>query len=139
MSESNQPAAGSWPSGISVITVFAEDLATTKAFYETVFGLQSVFEDENSAVFQFHNIMINLLDSREAPDLIGPAKVASSEAGARMQFTIDVEDVDAMCEELTGRGVELLNGPMNRPWGIRTAALQDPAGHIWEIAHELSR
>jgi catechol 2,3-dioxygenase-like lactoylglutathione lyase family enzyme len=139
MTESQQPAASAWPSGINVITLFVEDLKSTKAFYETVLGLQIVFEDERSAVFRFSNIMINLLDSTAAPELIAPARVASPEAGARMQFTIDVDDVDAMCEELTGRGVEILNGPMNRPWGIRTAAFQDPAGHIWEIAHELSR
>ncbi|WP_408649967.1 VOC family protein, partial [Jatrophihabitans sp.] len=53
----------------------------------------------------------------------------------RTVFTIEVEDVDAMCEQLTGRGVRLLNGPMDRPWGIRTASFSDPAGHIWEIAH----
>ena len=49
-------------------------------------------------------------------------------------FTISVGDVDAMCTELLSRGVKLLNGPMDRPWGIRTASLMDPAGHIWEIA-----
>jgi lactoylglutathione lyase len=42
--------------------------------------------------------------------------------------------VDAMAAELTSRGVELLNGPMDRPWGIRTASFRDPGGHIWEIA-----
>ncbi|MFH9400536.1 hypothetical protein ACH4JS_12170 [Streptomyces sp. NPDC017638] len=26
------------------------------------------------------------------------------------------------------------NGPMDRPWGIRTASFEDPGGHIWEIA-----
>jgi lactoylglutathione lyase len=36
--------------------------------------------------------------------------------------------------ELTARGVELLNGPIDRPWGIRTASFIDPGGHIWEIA-----
>ena len=36
-------------------------------------------------------------------------------------------------------GVDLLNGPMNRPWGVRTASFADPGGHIWEIAQELSR
>ncbi len=51
-----------------------------------------------------------------------------------MQFTITVDDVDATCAELTARGVELINGPMNRPWGIRTACFADPAGNIWEIA-----
>jgi uncharacterized glyoxalase superfamily protein PhnB len=60
--------------------------------------------------------------------------VAEPAAGSRVQFTIDVDDVDAMCAELASRGVELLNGPMDRPWGIRTAAFRDPAGHIWEIA-----
>jgi uncharacterized glyoxalase superfamily protein PhnB len=42
--------------------------------------------------------------------------------------------VDAMCAELTKRGATLLNGPMDRPWGIRTASFRDPGGHIWEIA-----
>ena len=51
-----------------------------------------------------------------------------------MVFTINVDDVDAMCAELTGRGVKLLNGPMDRPWGVRTASFADPGGHIWEIA-----
>jgi lactoylglutathione lyase len=31
-------------------------------------------------------------------------------------------------------GVQLLNGPIDRPWGVRTASFKDPAGHIWEIA-----
>ena len=45
-----------------------------------------------------------------------------------------VDDVDEMCKELGDRGVVLLNGPVDRPWGVRTAAFRDPGGHIWEIA-----
>ena len=125
---------GSWPKGISAITVFTEDLEATKRFYGEVFGLPVHYEDDASAVFNFGNTLINLLKASEARDLIAPAPVASPEAGARVQFTIEVDDVDAMCAELTKRGVELLNGPMDRPWGIRTAAFRDPGGHIWEIA-----
>ncbi len=65
--------------------------------------------------------------------------VAAPDAGSRMQFTIGVEDVDAMCAQLAERGVTLLNGPMDRPWGVRTASFRDPGGHIWEIAHNLNR
>jgi len=61
-------------------------------------------------------------------------RLADRETGSRFQFTIEVDDVDATCAELIRRGVELLNGPIDRPWGVRTAAFQDPAGHIWEIA-----
>jgi catechol 2,3-dioxygenase-like lactoylglutathione lyase family enzyme len=69
----------------------------------------------------------------ERPGLAAPASVAPRD-GVRFQFTLGVEDVDGMCEELKRRGVELLNGPMDRPRGIRTASFRDPGGHIWEIA-----
>ena len=123
-----------WPSGISAITLFVEDLEAAKRFYEVVFGLPIHYQDDSSAVFNFRNTLINLLKASEAIELIAPATVASRDAGARMQFTIDVDDVDPMCAELTAGGVELLNGPLDRPWGIRTASFRDPAGHIWEIA-----
>ena len=127
-------SAGPWPAGIFAITLFVEDLQAAKEFYLRVFGLPVDFEDDNSAVFKFGNTLINLLKATEAPELVEPAQVASREAGHRFVFTIQVDDVDAMCTELTARGVELLNGPMDRPWGIRTASFIDPGGHIWEIA-----
>ena len=128
------PATGPWPKGISAITLFVEDLPATKQFYSEVFGLSVVFEDPVSAVFRFGGTLINLLNVSEAPGLIEPAMVAPPDAGARFQFTIDVDDVDALCAELVGRGVVLLNGPIDRPWGVRTACFKDPGGHIWEIA-----
>ncbi len=125
---------GGWPGGISAITLFVEELASTKQFYLDVFGLPILFEDENSVVFNFGNTLINLLQSTAAPELIEPATVAPREAGSRLQLTITVADVDALCAELAARGVVLLNGPIDRPWGIRTASFHDPGGHIWEIA-----
>jgi len=124
----------SWAKSIFAITLFVEDLETTKAFYQKVFDLQIEFEDPSSAVFKFGDTLINLLQVSEAPELVEPGKVASREAGSRVVFTIQVDDVDTMCEQLRSRGVDLLNGPMDRPWGIRTASFKDPAGHIWEIA-----
>jgi catechol 2,3-dioxygenase-like lactoylglutathione lyase family enzyme len=125
---------GSWPQGIFAITLFVEDLEAAKQFYRDVFNLPVDFEEPNSAVFNFGNTIINLLKITQANELIEPATVANLEAGSRMVFTIHVEDVDATCTELIARGVKLLNGPMDRPWGIRTASFRDPAGHIWEIA-----
>ncbi len=93
------------------------------------------FEDSDSAVFRFDGTLVNLLRTSEAPGLVAPAAVAAPDSGVRFQFTLGVEDVDAVCERLSERGVELLNGPMDRPWGIRTASFRDPGGHIWEIAH----
>lgn len=124
----------SWPKGIYAITLFVEDLTAAKRFYREVFGLPIAFEDDDSAVFEFGNTLINLLRTSAAAELVAPAAVASPETGARLQLTLQVDDVDRMCAELVSRGVELLNGPLDRPWGIRTAAFRDPGGHIWEIA-----
>lgn len=99
-----------------------------------IFGLPLNYEDPHSAVFKFGGTLVNLLTITPADELISPATVAPRDAGSRMVFTIGVDDVDAMCETLASRGVELLNGPMDRPWGIRTASFADPGGYIWEIA-----
>jgi len=60
--------------------------------------------------------------------------VVGADAGVRSVLTVHVEDVDKWCATLKERGVELLNGPMDRPWGPRTASFRDPSGQIWEIA-----
>ena len=127
------------PKSIDAITLFVEDLEQTKLFYHDALGMSVGFEDENSAVFRFENTLINLLKISAARDLIEPGVVASPGAGSRFQLTIPVDDVDSACAELKARGVELLNGPMDRPWGIRTASFTDPGGHIWEYAQPLPR
>lgn len=124
----------SWVKGINAITLFVEDLEAARQFYQRVFELPLVFEDDDSAVFKFGSTLINLLKITAAGELIEPATVANRQAGARHVFTLEVEDVDAMCAQLTSSGVKLLNGPMDRPWGVRTASFMDPGGHIWEIA-----
>lgn len=123
---------------LGAITLFVEDLEASKSFYEDAFGLSVMFEDDNSAAFNFGNTIINLLKAPAADELIAPAAVGGADAGARAQLTVWVDDADATCKELGDRGVELLNGPMDRPWGLRTAAFADPAGHIWEVAQGLS-
>jgi len=119
---------------IDAITLFTDDLNRSKEFYRDVFGFPVHYEDANSAVFKFDNTIINLLGTPAAHELIFPAAVGGPTAGVRAQFTIGVDDVDLVCAELVARGVTLLNGPMDRPWGIRTASFTDPSGHIWEIA-----
>jgi catechol 2,3-dioxygenase-like lactoylglutathione lyase family enzyme len=125
--------------GLGAITLFVEDLERSRSFYQDVFGLQLINEDEDSAAFDFGNTIINLLRIPAARTLIEPAAAGSREAGSRFQLTIWVDDADAACAELDARGVELLNGPMDREWGVRTACFTDPAGNIWEIAQGLSR
>ena len=119
---------------LEVITLFVEDVQACKAFYGDVLGLEVVYEDPDSAVVKLRNLMINLLTAANAPTLVEPIAVGAPQAGSRALFTIRVENVDDAAAELERHGVSLLNGPIDRPWGRRTAAFTDPAGNTWEIA-----
>jgi catechol 2,3-dioxygenase-like lactoylglutathione lyase family enzyme len=122
---------------VGAITMFVEDPERSKSFYERVWDLSPIYEDENAVAFGFENLIVNLLKTPAAHELIEPAAVGAPDAGARFQLTVGVDDTDAACEELATRGVDLLNGPMDRAWGVRTAAFADPDGHVWEVAAKL--
>jgi catechol 2,3-dioxygenase-like lactoylglutathione lyase family enzyme len=41
-----------------------------------------------------------------------------------------VDDVDALHEELVGRGADLLHGPVEQEYGLREIRVRDPDGYI---------
>lgn len=125
-------------SDIEVITLFVEDLPATKAFYTDVFGLDVVHQDDLSAVLELGATLINLLKASEAPELVEPIPVGADGQGARALLTIKVDDTDTVVEQLRQHGVTVLNGPIDRPWGRRTAAFADPAGNVWEAAQDIA-
>ena len=73
------------------------------------------------------------LNARSCQSLIG------REAGKapRGEIGCIIDDVDAEAERLKGLGVEILTGPMARPWGERTLHISDPDGNIIEFAQKL--
>lgn len=128
--------SGGWADGIVANTLFVRDLAAAKEFYGRAFETEPIFEDPNSVVFKLGPVIVNLLHESAVPELVKPAVHAGPEAGVRLVFTVGVDDVDARVEALKAAGVELLNGPVDRPWGPRTASFRDLDGYVWEIAGE---
>ena len=121
---------------VGAITLFVEDPKRSKAFYARVFDVDAVFEDEASVAFKFENLFLNLLKRGLAVnELLGHVPVA--QPGASFELTVWVEDADAVCHDLAERGVSIVSGPLDRPWGMRTAAFLDPDGYVWEVAAEV--
>jgi lactoylglutathione lyase len=121
---------------IGAITLFVEDPQRSKAFYARVFEVEGAFEDENSVAFKFDNLFLNLLKRGEAVnELLGP--VPAAQPGASFELTVWVDDADAVCADLIERGVSIVSGPVDRPWGMRSAAFLDPDGYVWEVAADL--
>ena len=122
---------------ISAVSLFVEDLQAAKTFYHDVFGVTVLFEDEASVAVKFDNLIINLLRVQNAQEIVEPGTVATRDTGHRFQLSIWVPDIEAVCAELQKHGVKLLNGPVTRPWGMRTANFVDPAGHSWEVGQRV--
>jgi uncharacterized glyoxalase superfamily protein PhnB len=41
-----------------------------------------------------------------------------------------VDDVDALHEELVGRGADLVHGPVEQGYGLREIRVRDPDGYV---------
>jgi len=123
-----------WAKRLFAVTLFTDDLAESTRFYRDVLEMPVANEDATSCAFAFPGVIINLVTLAATHELIEPAPVGERGTPARMMLTLEVGDMDAVYERLRGRGVEFLNGPMDRPWGPRTASFADPSGHCWELS-----
>jgi catechol 2,3-dioxygenase-like lactoylglutathione lyase family enzyme len=119
--------------GLFAITLFVDNLESSIDFYGNKLGLDLVFQDESSVLYKCGNTYINLL-IKSAVELAAPEPVGSNN-GVTAVYTLPFMDVDNAAAELVEAGVKLLNGPIDRPWGVRTVSFQDPSGHTWEIAN----
>jgi catechol 2,3-dioxygenase-like lactoylglutathione lyase family enzyme len=121
---------------LDALTLFVADPRNSKTFYGSVFAAETIFEDDVSVAVKFDDFILNLLKRGAAvEDLLGP--VPAADAGASFLLTVGVEDTDETCAELERRGASIAYGPIDRPWGVRTAAFADPDGYLWEVAAEI--
>jgi catechol 2,3-dioxygenase-like lactoylglutathione lyase family enzyme len=126
-----------WQKRIGAITLFVEDVAASRAFYQKVFDLEPFDEGETSVGFMLTDQYFFLTASSTASDMIAPLAAGPAGNGPRHVFAIIVEDVDAVAAELKAKGIALINGPEDRFWGMRTLNFADPDGYVWEIATEV--
>ncbi len=92
------------------------DYETSVAFYRDVLGLHVFREWGSGTVFFLGGGLLEL--SRSA----GPV------TDDKLSIWLHVRDVDAECERLADAGVEVVEAPVDEPWGLREARIRDPDG-----------
>ncbi len=124
-----------WDKHINSISLVVGDLERAKTFYREVFGLLPLDQEADLAIFGFSDLYVAL---RQDPAYKPPGRelLALARKGVG-QFSIWVEDVDAVAAELDKHGVKIISGPADRDWGMRTITFADPDGYIWQIAQDL--
>jgi catechol 2,3-dioxygenase-like lactoylglutathione lyase family enzyme len=124
-----------WKREIGAISLYYPDLDQARRFYADAFGLDGQQLDDKTVMVRLEGTFVFLCQSATAAQPL-PEVLEQAGNGAG-QFAIIVDDVDAVCAQIAGRGVQPITGPADRAWGMRTATFGDPGGHIWEISQEL--
>ena len=101
----------------------SQSLATTKAFYKDVLGLEPVMD---------HGWIVTLADPAN------PAAQLSflthdETAPVSADVSIQVDDVDACHAAAVNAGAEIVHPLTDEPWGVRRFFLRDPDGHVINI------
>lgn len=112
---------------------YVESLNRSVAFYRDVIGLRVRIEGDGYVEFDMENTKFSLFERSKLPGLIG--REGGNPPCGEIGFLI--EDVDAEAERLRRLGVEILSGPVDRPWHERTLHIADPDGNIIEFAQKL--
>jgi lactoylglutathione lyase len=123
---------------LDYVILYVADLDRALGFYRTLLGVEGERRSETYAEIRLANAKLGFYLRDALPDLIGrPGGSGPDAPDAEVLFVVD--DVDAQADRLRVAGVRILTGPVDRPWGHRTLHLEDPDGHLVELAQEIVR
>lgn len=120
---------------LDYVILYVADLDRALGFYRTLLGVEGERRSDTYAEIRLANAKLGFYLRDALPDLIG--RPGGSGPDAEVLFVVD--DVDAEANRLRDAGVPVLSGPVDRPWGHRTLHLEDPDGHVVELAQEIVR
>ncbi|MFF4952909.1 VOC family protein [Streptomyces chattanoogensis] len=120
---------------LAQVRLLVADFRTSYRFYRDVLGLKPQFEAEDGPYVKFlcdsGSAGIALQERADMAEVIG--ELGAEPGGYRSLVVLRVEDVDAYCAEITGRGAVLVHGPGPMTDRMKVAHLKDPEGNLLEL------
>lgn len=117
--------------------LIVRDAARALEFYARAFGARTELRlDEpgsdrvGHAEISIDGARIMLADEFPEYDTAGPA----TRGGTTVTLHLEVDDVDAITARARAAGATILREPTDEFYGARSARVQDPFGHVWQIS-----
>ena len=120
---------------IDYTVVFARQMEAMREFYGTTMGF-SLHRELSPQWIEYRvgsNILALATSGGRFKDPAPPIGVLS----LQLAFRVSPAEVDACAAVLMQRGVEILDGPTDQPFGHRTLFFRDPDGNVLEIYAEI--
>jgi uncharacterized glyoxalase superfamily protein PhnB len=104
---------------IDTVIVFARDLEKLSQFYVDALAVEEVIEEQGHVGFELGEVYLGF-DQSDGSHL-HPGAVT---------FWVRVDDLDGTYERCLLLGATPVIEPVDRPWGDRLAAVEDPEGNV---------
>src|SRR5215210_2228916 len=120
---------------VSVITLGVRDLKRSRAFYEALGWHTRAAPGDDVVFFQAPGMIVALWDRAKLAADSG-VKDGGGWGGITLAHNVrSPAEVDSVTEETRSAGAKVVREPAETFWGGYSAAVLDPDGHPWEIAH----
>lgn len=120
------------------VVLVVGDLDRSLDFWTGTLGLALGHRSGPFAQLDTGRTRIALYERAAMAETLGRDRLAAPDPqGPGFELGFKVDDVDAAYAELTSQGVPGVVEPRDRHWGQRTGYVQDPDGHLVELAQDL--
>jgi uncharacterized protein len=127
---------------VSLITLGVDDLARSRAFYESLGWRTNAEPDADIVFFQAGGSLVALWGRENLAADTGLSDAGGGEAGFDgivLAHVVGSEDeVDRVVAEAEAAGARVTDRPAATFWGGYSGKFVDPDGHAWEIARNPS-
>src|SRR5882672_8676559 len=117
--------------------VFARNMPAMREFYGTTLGFP--LHKELSAKWLEFRIGSNILALTVRGALFDDPAPPPGALSLQMAFRVALDEVATCASTLKERGVKIISGPTDQPFGHRTLFFRDPDGNVLEIYAEIEQ
>jgi catechol 2,3-dioxygenase-like lactoylglutathione lyase family enzyme len=121
--------------GIDYTVIFARQMEAMRIFYGSVLGFPQ--HRELGSQWIEYRVGSNILALTERGLMFNDPAPPVGELSLQLAFRVSPNEVSSCAATLTDRGVEIIAGPTDQPWGHRTLFFRDPDGNVLEIYAEI--
>ncbi|MFF8904021.1 VOC family protein [Streptomyces olivaceoviridis] len=110
------------------IRIITGDVARLVEFYERATGARATWANEDFAELRTAGATLAIGSTRTVP-LFAPGSARPADNHSVItEFLVD--DVDSVCDNLTGFVTDFVTKPTTMPWGNRSLLFRDPDGNL---------
>lgn len=126
---------------LTFLPLAADDIAAATAFYRDALGFEVTNEVENQGMHWVTlgvpaqpglSIVLSEPSAGRSPE-DGEALHRLLAKGSLGPYVFTSDDLDATFERVRAAGADILQEPMDQPWGPRDIAFRDPAGNLIRV------